>query len=321
MKTYFTYLTGLILTAIFLLTLVRRSGLDEPETAIAEVSKAGLGIPPGRITMCTPQKFLLEETDKTKPVAPLFDNLGAYQFKISAASAEAQSFFNQGVKLTYGFNHAEAHRSFLEMERLDPGNAMALWGQAYALGPNINDPIPDNERRIKAFEAVEKARALSKTAPVRERELIEALAARYNADVNADLNDLNENYRREMEKLAAKYPGEIRVLSGATRAALANYTVAVSKVVARHNVTINNLLPGMHHSAFVEAQFTERARAKGTTYEQEVAEFSREWRIAAERFGDCDDVGAFVAMFCSAQANYVTGQSLVIDGGATTSTF
>ena len=121
--------------------------------------------------------------------------------------------------------------------------------------------------------------------------------------------------------VAAKYPGEIRVLSGSTRAALANYTVAVSKVVAKHNVIINNLLPGMHHSAFVETQFTERAHARGTTYEQEVAEFSREWRIAAGRFGDCDDVGAIVAMFCSEFTNYVTGQSLVIDGGATTSTF
>lgn len=121
--------------------------------------------------------------------------------------------------------------------------------------------------------------------------------------------------------VAAKYPGEIRVLSGSTRAALANYTVAVSKVVARHNVTINNILPGMHHSAFVEEQFAERARANGTTYEEEVAAFSREWRIAAGRFGDCDDVGAFVAMFCGEQANYITGQSLVIDGGATTSTF
>jgi 3-oxoacyl-[acyl-carrier protein] reductase len=77
----------------------------------------------------------------------------------------------------------------------------------------------------------------------------------------------------------------------------------------------------MHHSAFVEQQFTERARGRGTSYEQEVAEFSREWRIAAGRFGECDDVGAFVAMFCSEQANYVTGQSLVIDGGATTSVF
>jgi 3-oxoacyl-[acyl-carrier protein] reductase len=121
--------------------------------------------------------------------------------------------------------------------------------------------------------------------------------------------------------VAAKYPGEIRVLSGATRAALANYTGAVSKVVARHNVMINNVLPGMHHSAFVADQFGERARAKGTTYEQEVAEFSREWRIAAERFGECDDVGAFVAMFCSEFANYMTGQNLVIDGGATNSTF
>lgn len=121
--------------------------------------------------------------------------------------------------------------------------------------------------------------------------------------------------------VAAKYPGEIRVLSGATRAALANYTVAVSKVVAKHNVTINNLLPGMHHTAFVEEQFNARAKAKGTTYDEEVAEFSKEWRIAAGRFGDAADVGAFVAMFCSQQANYVTGQSLVIDGGATTSTF
>jgi 3-oxoacyl-[acyl-carrier protein] reductase len=121
--------------------------------------------------------------------------------------------------------------------------------------------------------------------------------------------------------VAAKYPGEIRVLSGSTRAALANYTVAVSKVVAQHNVCINNLLPGMHHSAFVEAQFGARALAKGTSYEQEVADFSHEWRIAAGRFGDCDDVGDFVAMFCSEMANYVTGQSLVIDGGATTSIF
>ena len=52
-----------------------------------------------------------------------------------------------------------------------------------------------------------------------------------------------------------------------------------------------------------------------------MAQFAHEWRIAAERFGDCDDVGDFVAMFCSEQANYITGQSLVIDGGATTSIF
>jgi len=121
--------------------------------------------------------------------------------------------------------------------------------------------------------------------------------------------------------VAAKYPGEIRALSGSTRAALVNYTVAVSKIVARHNVVINNLLPGMHHTATVEEQFTARAAAKGTTYEDEVAEFVKDWRIASGRFGDAYDVGAFAAIFCSEFANYITGQSLVIDGGATTSTF
>ncbi len=121
--------------------------------------------------------------------------------------------------------------------------------------------------------------------------------------------------------VAAKYPAEIRALSGSTRAALVNYTVAVSKVVAPHNVVINNLLPGMHHTATVEEQFNARAKAKGSTYDKEVAEFVDAWRISAGRFGDADDVGAFVAMFCSEFANYTTGQSLVIDGGATTSTF
>ncbi len=121
--------------------------------------------------------------------------------------------------------------------------------------------------------------------------------------------------------VAAKYPAELRALSGSTRAALVNYTVAVSKVVAPHNVMINNLLPGMHHTATVEEQFTARAKARGRTYDDEVADFVRDWRIAAGRFGDAADVGAFVAMFCSEFANFTTGQSLVIDGGGTTSTF
>jgi len=121
--------------------------------------------------------------------------------------------------------------------------------------------------------------------------------------------------------VAAKYPAEIRALSGSTRAALSNYTVAVGRVVARHNVMINNILPGMHHTATVEEQFNARAAANGTTYEEEVTKFALQWDIPSERFGDANDVGAFVAMFCSEFANYMVGQSLVIDGGATRSTF
>ena len=120
---------------------------------------------------------------------------------------------------------------------------------------------------------------------------------------------------------AAKYPAEIRILSGAPRAALVNYTVAVSKKVARHNVIINNLLPGMFHTATINDRMTERAAENGTSYDEEVQKFVREWRIPAGKFGDPDDLGAFCALFCSKYASFTVGQSLVIDGGLINSTF
>jgi 3-oxoacyl-[acyl-carrier protein] reductase len=121
--------------------------------------------------------------------------------------------------------------------------------------------------------------------------------------------------------IAAKYPLELRILSGAPRAALINYCGAVALRVAQHGVTINNVLPGMFHTAFTQEQFGARALAEGTTYEEQVARFAQEFRIAAGRFGDIDDVGALVAWLCSRFAGYITGQSIVIDGGATRSTF
>jgi len=120
---------------------------------------------------------------------------------------------------------------------------------------------------------------------------------------------------------AAKHPAQIRLLSGPSRSALVNYTVAVSKLVAKHNVAINNLLPGMFHSATTTERFTERAKAEGRTYEDVVQEFVKSWRIPAGKFGDTDDLGAFCAMLCSQQANFVIGQSLVIDGGLINSLF
>ncbi len=120
---------------------------------------------------------------------------------------------------------------------------------------------------------------------------------------------------------AAKWPAEIRLLSGPTRSALVNYTVAVSKAMARHNVAINNVLPGMFHTATIAERFGAAAKANGTTYEEETAKFVAHWRIPAGRFGDPDDLGDFVAMFCARQANFVIGQSLVIDGGLVNSLF
>jgi 3-oxoacyl-[acyl-carrier protein] reductase len=121
--------------------------------------------------------------------------------------------------------------------------------------------------------------------------------------------------------IAAKYPLELRILSGAPRAALTNFAGAVALRVAPHGVTINNVLPGMFHTAFVKEQFDARALAAGTSYDDEVARFADAFRIAARRFGDPQDVGSLVAWLCSRFAGYITGQSIVIDGGATRSTF
>jgi len=120
---------------------------------------------------------------------------------------------------------------------------------------------------------------------------------------------------------ATKFPTEIRTLSGPPRAALSNYTTAVAKVVARHNVTINNLLPGMHHTATALERFGQIALERNTSYEEVVQDWINEWRIPADRFGNIDDFGAICALFCSRQANYIIGQNLVVDGGATNSTF
>jgi len=125
----------------------------------------------------------------------------------------------------------------------------------------------------------------------------------------------------QIATVAAKYPLELRILSGGPRAALANYCGAVALRVIQHGVTINTVLPGMFHTAFTAKQFSERAQAAGSTYEEEVARFSAQMNIAAGRFGEAQDVGSLVAWLCGRHAGYLTGQSIVMDGGATRSTF
>ena len=110
---------------------------------------------------CTAPAFLLDDVDTTKQISPLFNNLGNLHFPITTTNDRAQAFFDQGLKLSYAFNHAEAHRSFMEAARLDPNSAMAYWGQAFALGPNINDPLPLDERKIKINEALAKTQTTS----------------------------------------------------------------------------------------------------------------------------------------------------------------
>ena len=155
---------------------------------------------------CTPAKFLLENIDTTQQISPLFNNLGNLHFKISTENDRVQAFFNQGIKLSYAFNHAESHRSFMEAARLAPEVAMNYWGQAFALGPNINDPQPDDARKQKYNEAIAKARKLAVSATPKEQALIKALSARYSADLSKDVAELNMAYMQEMTKVIEMFP-------------------------------------------------------------------------------------------------------------------
>ncbi|MDG5492106.1 hypothetical protein [Psychroserpens sp. SPM9] len=167
---------------------------------------------------CTAPNFLLEAVDTTKQISPLFSNLGNLHFPISTKNKRAQAFFDQGLKLSYAFNHAEAHRSFMEASRLDPNSAMSYWGQAFTLGPNINDPLPLEERKIKINEALAKAKQLASKASQKEQALIEALSARYSENLTADITELNIAYMHAMAKTAKLYPenANIQILYAAS---------------------------------------------------------------------------------------------------------
>jgi tetratricopeptide (TPR) repeat protein len=209
---------------------------------------------------CTPAKFLLEEIDSTKQISPLFENLGNLTYEISTNSVKAQQFFNQGLRLTYAFNHAEAHRSFLEASRLDPTAAMSFWGQAYALGPNINDPLPDDERKKNYNKAIKEAINSLNTATQKERDLIEALSHRYSTDLTKDVAELNVTYMKAMEKVVKKYPDDANIQT-LYAAAVMNTTpwnywdkegnpqpnIAEAKAALEKAIEIDPDNPGAHH--------------------------------------------------------------------------
>jgi tetratricopeptide (TPR) repeat protein len=142
-----------------------------------------------------------------KPAA-IVAGLGEHHHPVSTTNAEAQRFFDQGLNYVYAFNHDEAVRSFKHAAELDPQLAMAHWGIALALGPNINLDV-DPQRERAAYEAVQKARSLSAKAPENERAYVEALAKRYSIDPQADLKRLAVEYKNAMGELARRYPDDL----------------------------------------------------------------------------------------------------------------
>jgi tetratricopeptide (TPR) repeat protein len=139
---------------------------------------------------------------------PLYDNLGSHQKSISTKVPDAQKYFDQGLRLTYGFNHAEAIRSFTRAAELDSSCAMCWWGVAYAYGPHVNAGM-DSASGVLAYDAVQKAVRLSRNAPAWQRDYIDALNKRYAPVPPAARAGLDSAFSTAMRAVAAKYPDDL----------------------------------------------------------------------------------------------------------------
>jgi tetratricopeptide (TPR) repeat protein len=150
-----------------------------------------------------PGQQLPGEGDSSAP--PLYKNLGKLHVPITTASPQAQAYLDQGLRLTFAFNHAEAVRAFRAAARIDPGCAMCYWGEALALGPNINAPMFP-EAVAPAHAAAQKALQLAGHAKSHEQALIRAVGQRYADTPVEDRTHLDKAYADAMAEAARAYP-------------------------------------------------------------------------------------------------------------------
>jgi len=139
---------------------------------------------------------------------PLYTNLGTYHRAISTRVAKAQQYFDQGLRLVFGFNHGEAIRAFNEAARLDPNCAMCYWGTALAHGPHVNAPM-DSASGVAAYAAAQQALAHLSHASPQEQAYIRAVAQRYAAVPPADRAALDSAYARAMADVVKQFPNDL----------------------------------------------------------------------------------------------------------------
>jgi tetratricopeptide (TPR) repeat protein len=143
-----------------------------------------------------------------KAPAPFFDGLGEHHHPVMTRSAQAQRYFDQGLKLCYAFNHKEAIRSFEAVTKLDPACAMGHWGVAYAHGPHVNKPMT-KEENDRAWVAVQQALAGRANVSPKEQAFIDAMAKRYQAQFAEDRSALDKAYAAAMRDVVKQYPDDL----------------------------------------------------------------------------------------------------------------
>lgn len=145
---------------------------------------------------------------------PLMAGLGGAHLNITTGVPLAQAYFDQGLNMLHGFNHAEAARAFRHAQTLDPDCAMCFWGEAFALGPNINAPMAEADNAA-AYAAARSAIEKMKSASPIEQALIEAMAVRYSSDWPAERAPFDAAFANAMTSLAERFPDNdlVQVLS------------------------------------------------------------------------------------------------------------
>ena len=144
-----------------------------------------------------------------RDTVPLYTDLGDYHVPITTPVPLAQRYFDQGMRLLYGFNHGEAIRSFNHAAQLDPNCAMCYWGVAYAYGPHVNAGM-DSAAGIAAYQALHQALSRVRNASPRERAYIAALAHRYAVPPipPGDRAALDSAYAASMGDVVRQYPDD-----------------------------------------------------------------------------------------------------------------
>lgn len=136
---------------------------------------------------------------------PLYDNLGEHHHAITTSAPMAQKYFDQGLRLVYAFNHAEAIASFRQAVRFDANCAMCYWGIAHAAGPNINLAM-DSASGAMAYEAAQKAQSLAEGTSPAEQAYIRAIVKRYARNPNADRAPLDSAFAKAMGEVHSAFP-------------------------------------------------------------------------------------------------------------------
>jgi tetratricopeptide (TPR) repeat protein len=162
------------------------------------------------LVLCVAPAMAQHQHGGTTKALELYPGLGNYHHPITTSNLEAQTYFNQGLTLLYGFNHAEAARYFRRAAELDPRAAMPYWGLALSIGPNYNDTTVDEDRAKATYDAVQQAVERAPKASAREQDYIRALVKRYpSSNAKSDWQQFHLDYSNAMREMVQKYPDDL----------------------------------------------------------------------------------------------------------------